>query len=76
MPVYDRDDIGTESVPTSPPATSVSFYNQQRKKTIGLQFLLVGYMSGLTALPHVIRMCPPVTFKNWTVYKPLMAVGT
>lgn len=75
-PLYDRDELSSESVPTSPPATSVSYYNQHRKKSLGLQFLLVGYLNGLTPSPHVIRMCPPVTFRNWSVYKPLMAVGS
>ncbi|XP_013774548.1 WD repeat-containing protein 11-like [Limulus polyphemus] len=43
--------------------------------SMSLKFLITGYLNGLAPPPHVIRMCPPVTFRNWTVYKPLMAIG-
>ena len=34
-----------------------------------------GILSGLTAPPFVIRMCPPLTMKNLQEYTPYMAVG-
>uniref|UniRef100_A0A6I8Q846 WD repeat-containing protein 11 n=1 Tax=Xenopus tropicalis TaxID=8364 RepID=A0A6I8Q846_XENTR len=43
---------------------------------VHLKFLLTGLISGLPQPPFVVRMCPPLTTKNITQYKPLMAVGT
>lgn len=42
---------------------------------ITLKMLLTGIFGGLAPMPHVIRMCPPVTFRNWAAYHPLLAVG-
>ncbi|GFY16613.1 WD repeat-containing protein 11 [Trichonephila clavipes] len=44
-------------------------------KNARVKMFITGHLSSLAAPPHVIRMCPPVTFRNWTVYRPLMAVG-
>ncbi|GFS29359.1 WD repeat-containing protein 11 [Nephila pilipes] len=44
-------------------------------KNARIKMFITGHLSALAAPPHVIRMCPPVTFRNWTVYRPLMAVG-
>ncbi|KAF8786440.1 WD repeat-containing protein 11 [Argiope bruennichi] len=44
-------------------------------KNVRFKMFIIGHLSSLAAPPHVIRMCPPVTFRNWTVYRPLMAVG-
>ncbi|GIY91574.1 WD repeat-containing protein 11, partial [Caerostris extrusa] len=44
-------------------------------KNVRFKMFITGHLSSLAAPPHVIRMCPPVTFRNWTVYRPLMAVG-
>ena len=30
----------------------------------------------LLGTPSVIRMCPPLTTKNWSIYVPLLVVGT
>ncbi|CAH2322762.1 WD repeat-containing 11 [Pelobates cultripes] len=43
---------------------------------VHLKFLLTGLLSGLPQPPFVVRMCPPLTTKNITQYKPLLAVGT
>ncbi|XP_014675037.1 PREDICTED: WD repeat-containing protein 11-like [Priapulus caudatus] len=40
------------------------------------KFLLVGMLSGAASPVTVLRMCPPLTTKNWNVYKPLLAAGT
>nr|DBA15151.1 TPA: hypothetical protein GDO54_004399 [Pyxicephalus adspersus] len=42
---------------------------------VHLKFLLTGLLSGLPQPPFVVRMCPPLTTKNITQYKPLLAVG-
>ena len=34
-----------------------------------------GILSGLVFPPFVLRMCPPLTLKNWNQYVPLCAVG-
>lgn len=40
-----------------------------------LKFTMCGLLSGTPATPYSIRMCPPLTTKNWNQYKPLLAVG-
>ncbi len=45
------------------------------KHGVLLKFLLVGLLNGAASPPVVIRMCPPLTTKNWAVYKPLLALG-
>ncbi|KAG8183940.1 hypothetical protein JTE90_006865 [Oedothorax gibbosus] len=36
---------------------------------------MTGYLMPLAPPPHVIKMCPPVTFRNWTMHRSLLAVG-
>ena len=38
--------------------------------------LLLGLWSGLQGTPTALRMCPPLTTKNWSFYQPLVAIGT
>eukprot|EP00058_Branchiostoma_floridae_P022847 XP_002608337.1 hypothetical protein BRAFLDRAFT_126223 [Branchiostoma floridae] len=40
------------------------------------RFTLQGLLSGLPLPPTIIKMCPPLTTKNWNVYRPLLAVGS
>ena len=40
-----------------------------------LKFVLTGLFSGVASPCLVIRMCPPLTTKNWNVYQPLLALG-
>ncbi|XP_064630114.1 WD repeat-containing protein 11-like isoform X2 [Lineus longissimus] len=47
-----------------------------QKHGIFLKFVLTGMLNGVAAPPHVLRMCPPLTTKNWNIYQPLLAVGT
>ena len=37
--------------------------------------MLAHIYCGLSSTPTVIKMCPPLTTKNWSFYKPLVAVG-
>ncbi|XP_070541595.1 WD repeat-containing protein 11-like isoform X2 [Ptychodera flava] len=48
----------------------------QQGKAIVLKFVLVGLLNGVTAPPLVIRMCPPLTTKNFHQYQPLVALGS
>ncbi|XP_052771962.1 WD repeat-containing protein 11-like [Mya arenaria] len=41
-----------------------------------LKFLMTGLLNGLHSPITVIRMCPPLTTKNWNIYEPLLAVGS
>ncbi|UYV81446.1 WDR11 [Cordylochernes scorpioides] len=41
-----------------------------------LRFLLSGVLGALAAAPHVLAMCPPVTYRNWRYHQPLLAIGT
>ena len=45
------------------------------KSSLQLKFVLSGLLHGLAAPPFIIKMCPPLTTKNWAVYQPLLAVG-
>ena len=36
----------------------------------------MGVASGISATPTSLRMCPPLTTKNWPYYTPVVAVGT
>ncbi|KAK2170890.1 hypothetical protein NP493_1127g02083 [Ridgeia piscesae] len=42
---------------------------------VQLKFVLTGMLTGVAAPPLVVRMCPPLTTKNWAHYKPLLALG-
>ncbi|KAL5471412.1 hypothetical protein EMCRGX_G029528 [Ephydatia muelleri] len=39
------------------------------------RMLLEGLWTGITSYPTSVRMCPPLTTKNWSSYKPLLAIG-
>jgi hypothetical protein len=40
-----------------------------------LKLSTTGILSGLSLPPFVLRMCPPLTLKNWNNYVPLCAIG-
>ncbi|KAM7302431.1 WD repeat-containing protein 11 [Ixodes scapularis] len=42
---------------------------------VGLRLPMSGLLEALAPGPHLTRMCPPVTFGNWSSYRPLLAVG-
>ena len=43
--------------------------------TTSVKLLLSGVLSNLSNPPFVLRMCPPLTTKNWPDYKPFLASG-
>lgn len=43
---------------------------------VGLKFLMTGLLNGINASITVVKMCPPLTTKNWNIYEPLLAVGS
>ncbi len=44
---------------------------------LSLKLVLTGLWSGIMGgVPTAVRMCPPLTTKNWAYYTPLLAVGT
>ena len=43
---------------------------------LSLKLILGGLWSSISSTPTVLRMCPPLTTKNWLYYAPLVAVGT
>lgn len=45
------------------------------RRNVRFKMFITGNLSALAPPPHVLRMCPPVTFRNWSMYRPLMAVG-
>ncbi|PIK52366.1 hypothetical protein BSL78_10734 [Apostichopus japonicus] len=45
-------------------------------RSVSLKFVLTGFVSGVSLMPTVVKMCPPLTTKNFHIYKPLLAVGT
>ena len=45
-----------------------TIYNQLKLQTTGI-------FGGLLPPPFVVRMCPPLTVKNFSDYRPLIAIG-
>ena len=45
-----------------------TIYNQLKLQTTGI-------LGGLLPPPFVVRMCPPLTVKNFSDYRPLIAIG-
>lgn len=41
----------------------------------GMKYMMVGILNSLSCQVTAIRMCPPLTQKNWPHYRPLLAVG-
>lgn len=54
-----------------PPDGSTSVYG-----LLSIKMLLSNLWVGLPSTPTCVRMCPPLTTKNWLFYAPLVAVGT
>ncbi|XP_064605109.1 WD repeat-containing protein 11-like [Liolophura sinensis] len=48
----------------------------QPKHTVVMKLLLTGLISGVMGHVSVLRMCPPMTTKNWSYFQPLLALGT
>lgn len=48
----------------------------QPKHTVVMKVLLTGLISGVMGHVSVLRMCPPMTTKNWSYFQPLLALGT
>ena len=40
-----------------------------------IKFQLTGMFQGVASNPTCLKMCPPLTTKNWAFYKPYAAVG-
>ena len=40
-----------------------------------LKLQTTGILGGLLPPPFVLRMCPPLTVKNFSDYRPLIAIG-
>ena len=41
-----------------------------------MRLLVTGMLMGAASPLTVVRMCPPLTTRNWQQYAPLMAAGT
>ena len=48
---------------------------QRNTTTHNIKLQTVGIIGGLVTPPFYIRMCPPLTVKNFRDYRPLLAVG-
>ena len=40
-----------------------------------LKLQTTGILGGLLPPPFVVRMCPPLTVKNFSDYRPIIAIG-
>jgi len=63
-PVLSLDDLVNPSTSRSMIPTGARY-----------SFLLSGITNQLSQAPFVVRMCPPLTTKNYHLYEPLLAVG-
>ena len=43
--------------------------------SVQLKFIMTGLLQGIHAHITCMRMCPPLTNKNWNVYEPRLALG-
>ena len=43
---------------------------------VQLKFLMTGLLNGISSHISVVRMCPPLTNKNWDIYEPILALGS
>lgn len=43
---------------------------------VHLKFLMTGLLNGISSHITLVRMCPPLTNKNWDIYEPILALGT
>ncbi|ESP00415.1 hypothetical protein LOTGIDRAFT_140712, partial [Lottia gigantea] len=50
--------------------------SSSRGHTVQLKFLMTGLINGVTSHVTCIRMCPPLTNKNFATYQPLVVVGS
>ncbi|ESO13031.1 hypothetical protein HELRODRAFT_63831 [Helobdella robusta] len=58
-----------------PKLTIKNLINPTSPKNL-FKFLMVGLSNNLSQSPIVVRMCPPLTTKNFNFYQPLLAVGS
>ena len=56
------------SIPLNEDISNETIYNQLKLQTTGI-------LGGLLPPPFVVRMCPPLTVKNFSDYRPLIAIG-
>lgn len=49
--------------------------NKEKQNYYKPKFMLDGVFEGVALNPICLKMCPPMTTKNFTTYKPLLAVG-
>lgn len=55
-------------------ATTAADSGIQNNQMMHLKFLMTGLLNGIAHIT-AIRMCPPLTNKNWDIYKPILALG-
>ncbi|CAG2111089.1 unnamed protein product [Medioppia subpectinata] len=55
--------------------TTDEYIASEQKKCKTYRMLMTQMSSAINFSPHVIRMCPPVTMRNWQFHRPLLAVG-
>ena len=48
----------------------------ERSEEVQLKFTMSGLLSFLGLPPFVVKMCPPMTTKNYLFHRPLLAVGS
>jgi len=49
--------------------------DKQKMKFLKPRFLLEGMLESIALSPVCCRMCPPMTTRNFNMYKPLLAIG-
>lgn len=56
-------------------ATSIGDAGGRQGQSVQLKFLMTGLLNGISSHITAIRMCPPMTNKNWDIYEPILALG-
>ena len=63
--IYDRFDKLLE----------MRVFSNDLKTKQNVKLYLNYVLNNLPSMPYVMKMCPPMTKKNWSYYEPLLAVG-
>ena len=50
-------------------------YLLKDSKAKSYRLVMSHFLPALSSGPHVVRMCPAVTVRNWPIHRPLLAVG-
>ncbi|XP_050396083.2 WD repeat-containing protein 11 [Patella vulgata] len=73
---YPKCSLADMIGPSQLPGGNTNSPRSTRGHSIQLKFLMTGLLNGVTSHVTCLRMCPPLTNKNYSNYRPLVALGS